>query len=77
MPGQTAGLFFAGYGVSRFIVEFFPQADAQFITLDNPMGYVIGSGSFGLSMGQILSLPMILIGLGVIYWARNRALPPA
>jgi phosphatidylglycerol:prolipoprotein diacylglycerol transferase len=77
MPGQTAGLFFAGYGVSRFIVEFFRQADAQFITDANPMGYVIGSGSLGLSMGQLLSLPMIVIGLGVIYWARNRALPQA
>ena len=72
-PGQIAGLFFAGYGVSRFFVEFVRQADAQFITLGNPMGYVLGSGSFGVSMGQLLSLPMILIGVGVILWARRRA----
>jgi phosphatidylglycerol:prolipoprotein diacylglycerol transferase len=37
------------------------------------MGYVLGSGSFGVSMGQLLSLPMILIGVGVIVWARRRA----
>lgn len=60
-PGLIAGIFFAGYGVSRFIVEFFRQADAQFITPDNPMGHVF----IGLSMGQLLSLPMILIGLGL------------
>ncbi|MGY9013557.1 MAG: prolipoprotein diacylglyceryl transferase family protein, partial [Rhodobacterales bacterium] len=33
-PGQITGLFFAGYGLSRFIVEFFRQPDAQFVTLD-------------------------------------------
>ncbi|MBU2868255.1 prolipoprotein diacylglyceryl transferase [Pacificibacter marinus] len=60
-PGLIAGIFFAGYGVSRFIVEFFRQADAQFITPDNPMGHVL----IGLSMGQLLSVPMILIGLGL------------
>jgi len=72
-PGQIAGLFFVGYGVSRFIVEFYRQADAQFISAENPMGYVIGTGGFGLSMGQVLSLPMILIGIATIVWARRRA----
>ena len=72
-PGQLAGLFFAGYGASRFLVEFVRQADAQFITEGNPMGYVLGSGGVGVSMGQLLSLPMILIGAGVILWARRRA----
>lgn len=57
--GLIAGLFFAGYGLSRFIVEFFRQADGQFITPDNPMGNV----ALGMSMGQLLSLPMIAIGL--------------
>lgn len=73
IPGQIAGLFFAGYGSARFFVEFYRQADPQFITPDNPLGYVIGSGSIGLSMGQLLSLPMIVIGIGVIVWARRRA----
>ena len=72
-PGQVAGMFFVGYGASRFIVEFFRQAYAQFISADNPLGYVIGTGSLGLSMGQLLSLPMILIGIGAIIWARRRA----
>ena len=71
IPGQTTGLFLAGYGVARFVVEFFRRADAQFISPDNPMGYVIGTGSLGLSMGQLLSLPMILIGLAIIYRARR------
>lgn len=71
-PWQLAGLFFAGYGVSRFFVEFFRQADLQYITPDNPMGYVIRLGDLGLSMGQLLSLPMIIVGLFVIAWARRR-----
>lgn len=71
-PGQVTGLFLAGYGLSRFIVEFFRQADAQFITDGNPMGYVIQAGNLGLSMGQLLSLPMIALGCGLIVWARQR-----
>jgi len=71
-PGQITGLFFAGYGVSRFIVELFRQADNQFITPDNPMGYVLSAGNMGLSMGQLLSLPMIIVGVLVIAWARRR-----
>ena len=71
-PGQLMGLFIAGYGVSRFIVEFFRQADAQFITETNPMGYVMQFGDFGLSKGQQLSLPMIAIGLIFILLARKR-----
>ncbi len=71
-PGQLMGLFIAGYGVSRFIVEFFRQADAQFITATNPMGYVMQFGDFGLTKGQQLSLPMIAIGLLFILYARKR-----
>ncbi|MEO8530951.1 MAG: prolipoprotein diacylglyceryl transferase, partial [Deltaproteobacteria bacterium] len=40
-PWAATGVFFAGYGASRFFVEFFRQADAQFISRDNPMGYVV------------------------------------
>jgi len=72
-PGQLMGLFIMGYGVSRFIVEFFRQADAQFITATNPMGYVMQFGDFGLTKGQQLSLPMIAIGLAFIFIARKRA----
>ena len=72
-PGQLMGLFIMGYGISRFIVEFFRQADAQFITAINPMGYVMQLGEFGLTKGQQLSLPMIAIGLLFIIIARRRA----
>ena len=72
-PGQLMGLFIAGYGLSRFIVEFFRQADAQFITAENPMGFVMQFGEFGITKGQQLSLPMIAIGIGFIIWARRRA----
>ncbi len=72
-PGRIAGLFLAGYGVARFLVEFFRQADAQFVTPDNPMGHVIGGAALGLSMGQALSLPMIAVGAGLMVLARRRA----
>jgi phosphatidylglycerol:prolipoprotein diacylglycerol transferase len=67
-PGLLAGSFFLGYGLARFIVEFFRQADAQFVTPDNPWGHVV----LGMTMGQILSLPMILAGVMTILWARRR-----
>ncbi len=51
-PGLTAGTFVAGYGICRIAVEFFRQPDAH-------IGFIGGQ----LTMGMILSLPMILIGL--------------
>ncbi|UXU75183.1 MULTISPECIES: prolipoprotein diacylglyceryl transferase [unclassified Paracoccus (in: a-proteobacteria)] len=71
-PGQALGLFLAGYGLSRFVVEFFRQADAQFITPDNPLGHVLGGPVWGVTMGQLLSLPMVAVGLGFLIWARSR-----
>ena len=72
-PGLVAGVFFAGYGIARFIVEFFRLADAQFITPDNPYGHVLRlSDSIGITMGQLLSLPMILVGLLVILIGRRQ-----
>ena len=71
-PGFVTGVFFIGYGLGRFIVEFARQADAQFISADNPMGHVLRFGSAGLSMGQLLSLPMIVVGIGLIVVARRR-----
>jgi phosphatidylglycerol:prolipoprotein diacylglycerol transferase len=70
-PGLLTGVFLVGYGAARFAVEFVRQADAQFITPDNPLGHALQLGGFGLSMGQILSLPMILAGL----WFISRARP--
>ncbi|WP_126976098.1 prolipoprotein diacylglyceryl transferase [Frigidibacter oleivorans] len=69
-PGRIAGLFVAGYGAARFAVEFVRQADAQFVTPDNPAGNAIQFLGTGLSMGQLLSLPMIALGLWLILRAR-------
>lgn len=71
-PGLAFGTFVAGYGLSRFVVEFFRQADAQFVTPDNPWGHVLGGPVWGITMGQLLSLPMVVIGLGFVLWARRR-----
>ncbi|NOE32405.1 MULTISPECIES: prolipoprotein diacylglyceryl transferase [unclassified Ruegeria] len=72
-PGMIMGLFLAGYGVSRFIVEFFRQPDAQFVSPGNPLGLAWHVGGYGLTMGQILSLPMIAIGLWLALRARRAA----
>lgn len=71
-PWHLTALFFAGYGAARFAVEFFRQADPQFITPDNPWGHVIGVGPVGVTMGQLLSLPMLIIGVALLLWARRR-----
>lgn len=71
-PGLLTGLFFAGYGLGRFVVEFVRQADPQFIAPDNPMGFAVHIGGYGLTMGQLLSLPMIIAGAILIALARRR-----
>ncbi len=68
-PGRVLGWFLAGYGASRFIVEFFRQPDAQFVTPGNPLGLAWQIGGYGLTMGQILSLPMIALGLWFLWRA--------
>jgi phosphatidylglycerol:prolipoprotein diacylglycerol transferase len=52
-------------------VEFVRQPDAQFISPGNPLGLAWHVGGWGLTMGQILSLPMIVFGIGMILWARR------
>lgn len=61
--GMLMGTFLAGYGAARFFVEFFRQPDAQFISEGNPLGLAFHIGGYGLTMGQTLCLPMILIGV--------------
>ena len=70
-PGLTLGVFLAGYGAARFIVEFFRQPDAQFVSPGNPLGLAWHVGGYGLTMGQVLSLPMIALGLGFALRARR------
>ena len=62
-PGLVAGTFLAGYSLSRYFVEFFRDADPQFISSANPLGYVYHIGEIGIKMGQLLSLPMFLLGI--------------
>lgn len=54
--------FLVLYGLFRFFVEFFREPDIQ-------LGYVVGS----FSMGQMLSLPMVVLGIMMIYWSSRRA----
>ena len=72
LPWRTFGLFVAGYGAARFVVEFVRQPDAQFVEPGNPLGYAVQFGTAGLTMGQLLSLPMILVGVALILRARRR-----
>ncbi len=72
-PGLITGLFFAGYGLARFVVEFVRQPDAQFISTGNPLGLAWHIDGWGLTMGQILSLPMIVFGLVMIVRALRRS----
>ncbi len=51
--GQIGGLFLIGYGLARSFVEFFREPDVH-------LGFLLGGS---VTMGQILSLPMILVGL--------------
>lgn len=54
-------VFLAGYGAIRFFIEIFRSPDQQFLSDTNPSGAILGM----LSMGQILSLPMIAIGMAM------------
>ena len=70
-PGRVMGTFIAGYGLARFAVEFVRQPDAQFVTEGNPLGLALHVGGWGLTMGQLLSLPMIAAGLWFVLRARR------
>jgi phosphatidylglycerol:prolipoprotein diacylglycerol transferase len=59
----VSGMFLIFYGLFRFIVEFVREPDAH-------LGYL----AFGwVTMGQVLSLPMIAIGVWMVWWAHRRA----
>jgi phosphatidylglycerol:prolipoprotein diacylglycerol transferase len=71
-PWLLSGIFFAGYGFARFLVEFVRQPDAQFVSIGNEIGLAFQMNGYGLTMGQTLTLPMIVIGVTVIVMARRR-----
>ncbi len=60
-PGKLVGIFLLGYGVSRFLVEMVRQPD---LGLENL--------SWGLSMGQTLTVPMLIGGLYLVATAKSR-----
>ena len=59
--GAVSGAFLVGYGVFRFIAEYFRTPDEGIFGL-----------SYTISMGQWLSLPMVLAGVGLMVWAYRR-----
>jgi phosphatidylglycerol:prolipoprotein diacylglycerol transferase len=59
--GVLTGVFLCGYAVARIIAEYFREPDA-----------FLGFLAFGTTMGQILSVPMLLGGIGLIVWARRQ-----
>lgn len=73
-PGTMIGLFLVGYGAARSSVELFRQPDAQFAGPGNLLGHAVQfGGGYGLTMGQVLSAPMIAVGVALVIWARRRA----
>ena len=65
--GQTAALFLGGYGLFRFIAEFARQPDDY-----------LGVLTLGLSMGQWLSVPMIVLGvIGFVWFGRKNSVAKA
>ena len=59
--GQVSGAFLAGYGVFRFVAEYFREPDAH-----------LGLLALGLSMGQWLCVPMIAGGVALWWWSGRR-----
>ncbi len=64
--GAVSGVFLIGYGAFRFAAEFAREPDS-----------FLGLLALRMSMGQWLSLPMILIGIAMVVWAYRRRARPA
>ena len=62
-PGLLAGVFTLGMGIARFVNEFFREPDAQLADF---------AARTGLSMGQWLTIPLILTGLIVVLFALRK-----
>ncbi len=58
----VSGVFLIGYGLARFTVEFAREPDR-----------FLGTLALGLSMGQWLSAPMVLAGIGLLSWSYHQA----
>ena len=64
--GSYLGVFFLLYGTFRFLVEFVRLPDAQ-------LGYLLGTG--WLTMGQVLSVPLVLVGVALLAFAARTRRP--
>ena len=62
--GAVSGWFLIGYGVMRFAAEYFREPDAFLKDAHLPLG---------LTMGQLLCVPMLLAGAGILLWSLKRA----
>lgn len=62
--GTFMGTFLVLYGVFRFLIEFVRVPDAQ-------LGYLFGP----ITMGQCLSLPVLLVGVALLAWSRRTQRP--
>lgn len=71
-PGRMVGVFLVGYGISRIFVELFREPDAQFVSATNPLGHIVQFGEYGVTMGQILSMPMIIAGILFLVLSKRR-----
>ena len=60
-PGYIGSAFIAGYGIFRIFCEFFREPDAQ-------LGFLFA----GTTMGMLLSVPMVLLGVFGMYWFTTR-----
>jgi phosphatidylglycerol---prolipoprotein diacylglyceryl transferase len=60
-PGIVTGLFLVGYAVARMSGELFRQPDAQ-------LGFLV----LGTTMGQLLSIPALIAGILLVWWARRQ-----
>jgi len=63
--GTFIGVFLTCYGVFRFLIEFVRQPDAQ-------LGYLWGGW---LTMGQVLSAPLVVAGIVILVYAVKKKLP--
>ena len=63
--GQVSGAFLMGYGVLRFVAEYFREPDS-----------FLGLQALNLSMGQWLCVPMVLAGIALYAWGARRPLEP-
>ena len=78
-PGLIGGLFVSGYSLARIACEFFREPDAQLGFL---FGHDVGPLGGGVTMGQLLSVPMAAVGIAVVLmaargWTRPRPGPLA